>query len=243
MINKPTIALVTGAMGGIGLEICKALESKGYTVIGLYHKNYKSQNWNSDTKLDRLIQCDINDESSCSKVIGEIVSFYGKIDILVNVAGITRDVTFKKMSSTDWGDVIQTNLISLYNITHPVFNNMIDNKYGRIVNISSVNGHKGQFGQVNYSASKSGIYGFTKSLAFEGASKGITVNSISPGYIETSMTDAVPDSVLDSIKSQIPLRKLGTPSDIARTVLFLVDVDASYITGEDINVNGGLFMV
>lgn len=130
------------------------------------------------------------------------------------------------MSPSDWNDVIKTNLISLYNIIHPVFNRMVDNQYGRIVNISSVNGHKGQFGQVNYSTSKSGMYGFTKSLAFEGASKGITVNSISLGYIGTSMTEAIPVSVLNNIKSQIPLGRLGKPSDIARAVLFLVDEDA-----------------
>lgn len=242
MINKPRVAVVTGAMGGIGLDICNTLGSKGYTVVGLYNK-HKIDEWNNHSNLDKLIQCDINNINSCDDAVNEIINEYGRIDILVNVAGITRDSTFKKMSFTDWNQVIQTNLIALYNITHPIFSHMLSNQYGRVVNISSVNGHKGQFGQVNYSAAKAGIYGFTKSLALEGASKGVTVNSISPGYIETKMTVAVPVVVLDKIKSQIPLGSLGKPNDVSRTVVFLVDDDASYITGEDINVNGGLLMV
>jgi len=242
MTNKK-IALVTGAMGGIGLSICKHLDAEGYVVIGLYHKKYSLEGWVTQFNPANLFQCDINDEAACVEVINKILITYGTLDILVNVAGVTRDVMFKKMSSLDWNYVITTNLTSLYNITQPVFNQMVSNKYGRIVNISSVNGHKGQFGQVNYATAKAGIYGFTKSLALEGALKGVTVNSISPGYIHTAMTDVVPSNVLDSIKAQIPLGKLGKPEDIARTVLFLVDEKSYYITGEDINVNGGLYMV
>ena len=243
MINKARVAVVTGAMGGIGLDICKTLGNKGYTVVGLYNSKYNIEEWNGHSNLDKLIQCDINNTNYCDDAVTEIINRYGRIDILVNVAGITRDSTFKKMPFTDWNQVIQTNLIALYNITHPIFSHMLSNKYGRIVNISSVNGHKGQFGQVNYVAAKAGIYGFTKSLALEGSSKGVTVNSVSPGYIETQMTCVVPKTVLDKIKSQIPMGCLGKPSDVSRVVAFLVDEDASYITGEDINVNGGLVMV
>ena len=242
MINNTRIAVVTGAMGGIGLDICYTLKSEGYIVVGLYNK-HKNDELSNPSNFNKLIKCDINDANSCGVAVTEIIEEYGGIDILVNVAGITRDSTFKKMSFTDWNQVIQTNLIALYNITHPIFNHMMSNQYGRVVNISSVNGHKGQFGQANYAAAKAGIYGFTKSLALEGASKGVTVNSISPGYIETKMTEAVPVVVLDKIKSQIPLGRLGKPNDVSRTVVFLVNDGASYITGEDINVNGGLLMV
>ncbi|TMS60474.1 3-oxoacyl-ACP reductase [Pseudoalteromonas sp. S3173] len=243
MKNRSRVVVVTGAMGGIGLEICKTLGSKGFIVIGIYNNQYKEAEWINHSNLDELIQCDINDTSVCNDTVTQIINKYGRIDALVNVAGITLDTTFKNMSFSDWNQVLQTNLVALYNITHPIFINMLSNKFGRIVNISSVNGHKGQFGQVNYAAAKAGIYGFTKSLALEGAAKGITVNSISPGYIETSMTAVIPEVVLTKIKSQIPLGELGKPSDVSRTVAFLVDDDASYITGEDINVNGGLVMV
>ena len=158
MINNTRIAVVTGAMGGIGLDICYTLKSEGYIVVGLYNK-HKNDDWSSLSCFNKLIQCDINNTNSCDVAVTEIIEEYGGIDILVNVAGITRDSTFKKMSFTDWSQVIQTNLIALYNITHPIFNHMMSNQYGRIVNISSVNGHKGQFGQVNYAAAKAGIYG------------------------------------------------------------------------------------
>lgn len=243
MNNRTSVVIVTGAMGGIGGDICKSLVNEGYKVVGLYNNSYDPSEWIAHSSIESLIRCNINDSAECDSVVARIISEFGCIDVLVNVAGITRDSTFKNMSFSEWNQVLHTNLVALYNITHPVFKHMLSNNYGRIINISSVNGHKGQFGQVNYAAAKSGIYGFTKSLALEGATKGITVNSISPGYIETSMTDVIPENVLDNIKSKIPLRRLGKPSDVSRVVSFLAHYDSSYITGEDINVNGGLLMV
>ena len=230
MQNKVQVAVVTGAMGGIGAEICKSLRESGYVVIGLYNKSYNPS----------LSDCD---QSNGENTVSQIIASHGHISILVNVAGITRDSSFKKMTYEQWNEVLQVNLVGLFNITNPIFKHMSDNHYGRIVTISSVNGHKGQFGQVNYSSSKAGIFGFTKSLALEGARNGVTVNSISPGYIETPMTASMPLKALESITSDIPVGRLGKPSDVARAVNFLVDRNASYITGADININGGLVMV
>ena len=243
MQNKVQVAVVTGAMGGIGAEICKSLRESGYVVIGLYNKSYNPSLSDCDQSNGENIHCDILDYELCQNTVSQIIASHGHISILVNVAGITRDCSFKKMTYEQWNGVLQVNLVGLFNITNPIFKHMSDNQYGRIVTISSVNGHKGQFGQVNYSSSKAGIFGFTKSLALEGARNSVTVNSISPGYIETPMTASMPLKALESITSDIPVGRLGKPSDVARAVNFLVDRNASYITGADININGGLVMV
>lgn len=236
------IALVTGGTRGIGEAICGALQEKGYTVIANYAGNDASAAAFSERTGIPVIKFDVSDFDATRDKILEIEDRFGPLDILVNNAGITRDRTLHRMDPNHWKQVIETNLGSCFNTCHAVINGMRERKFGRIVNIGSINGQAGQYGQVNYAAAKSGIHGFTKALAQEGAAFGITVNAVAPGYIDTDMVRAVPADVLKKIIAGIPVGRLGQPSDIARTVVFLVSDDASFITGSTISVNGGQHM-
>lgn len=244
------VALVTGALGGIGTAICRALLDGGYHVLATYtpraDQANRGENWAKEENLDinnlTFIETNLTDHASASQAISQAIEKAGRIDVLVNNAGITRDTTFKKMSFEQWSEVINTNLLSLFTTTQPVFNKMLEQKSGRIVSISSINGLKGQFGQANYSATKAGIIGFSKALAQEGAKSGVTVNVVAPGYTGTKMVMAVPEKVLESIKAGIPMNRLALPEEIAAAVMYLVSDGASYVTGETINVNGGQYM-
>lgn len=246
MASKDRVAVVTGGIGGIGTSISKRLKSNGAKVIAVSYETDADmiKSWQSEhgTEDIEVVSADVSSESSAQQMVNEIIEKYGKVDILVNCAGITRDTTFKKMTSEQWEAVINTNLNSVYYVTQPLWNNMIDNNFGRVINISSVNGQRGQFGQTNYSAAKAGMHGFTMALSYEGAAKGVTVNTISPGYVETPMTLAMRDDVRDAIISGIPMRRMGTPEEIAAAVAFLADDESTYITGANLPVNGGLFI-
>lgn len=245
-MNK-RIALVSGGMGGIGTAICKALADAGCTVVTTYSRPGKEQAWTSDMKglgYDvHAIQCDVTDFDACQAAVARITAEIGPIDILVNNAGITRDGTFRKMGKPDWDAVISTNLDSLFNLCKPVVDGMTDRGFGRIINISSINGQKGQFGQTNYSAAKAGMHGFTMALAQEVARKGVTVNTISPGYIGTDMVMAVPEDVRNKIVANIPVGRLGKPEEIAGLVAYLASDLAAFITGADLAINGGQHMM
>jgi acetoacetyl-CoA reductase len=242
------IALVTGAMGGIGTEICRQLVEDGYQVLATHRpgKEDVAKQWLAEESFDsvklNLLALDVTDSASCVETLKQVMQDYGTIDVLVNNAGITRDSAFKRMTFDKWNDVISTNLNSLFNVTQPVFNPMCEKGSGRIINISSINGLKGQFGQANYAAAKAGMIGFSKSLALESARSGVTVNVIAPGYTATPMVTAIKDEILDTIKAQIPLRRLATPQEIAKAVSYLASDDAAYITGETLNINGGQYM-
>lgn len=236
------VALVTGGTRGIGEAICSALLGKDYTVIANYAGNDVSAAEFSERTGIPVVKFDVSDFESTKVKIREIEDRHGPLEILVNNAGITRDRTLHRMDPIQWKQVIETNLGSCFNTCHAVINGMRERKFGRIVNIGSINGQAGQYGQVNYAAAKSGIHGFTKALAQEGAAFGITVNAVAPGYIDTDMVRAVPADVLTKIIAGIPVGRLGQPEDIARTVVFLVSDDASFITGSTISVNGGQHM-
>lgn len=248
--TQKKVALVTGALGGIGTDICHALINDGYHVIATYTPSKdgsdRGADWLKQENLDAqnvtFIATDLTEHESATQAISEAIDKAGRIDVLVNNAGITRDGTFKKMSFEQWSVVLDTNLKSLFTTTQPVFNKMLEQKSGRIINISSVNGVKGQFGQANYSAAKAGIIGFTKALAQEGAKVGITVNVIAPGYTGTKMVMAVPEKVLESIKSGIPMGRLAEPKEIAAAVMYLASEGAAFVTGATININGGQYM-
>lgn len=246
---KGKVALVTGGMGGIGTAICQQLHEEGARVIATYNRNGDHQAakaWQLEQyKLGYDIgikYVDVADFKICSEMVAEIESEFQAIDILVNNAGITRDVQLSKMDLTQWEEVLKTNLDGIFNVTRHVINGMISRFYGRIINISSINGQKGQFGQSNYSAAKAGMHGFTKSLAQEVANRCITVNTVSPGYIETSMVMAVPEMVREKIIKQIPVGRLGKPEEVARVVAFLAANASSFITGSLIAVNGGQYL-
>ncbi|MGR9106677.1 MAG: acetoacetyl-CoA reductase [Gammaproteobacteria bacterium] len=242
------VALVTGGIGGIGSEICRALIEQGRKVYAahLLSESEKAAEWKKEMAVSgyevNILPVDVSSFDSCAEMVKKIEAEAGPVAILVNCAGITRDTTLRKMDPDFWRSVIDVNLNSVYNVTRQVINGMLEAGFGRIVNISSVNGQKGQFGQTNYSASKAGIHGFTMALAQETAKKGITVNSVSPGYIETSMTAAVPEDVRNAIVATIPAGRMGRPREIAHTVAFLAADDTTYITGANIPVNGGLYM-
>ncbi|TNC91270.1 acetoacetyl-CoA reductase [Thalassolituus sp.] len=243
------IALVTGGTGGIGSAICKKLADDGYRVIAGYYSggnHEKAQRFQEEMAAQgydiALAFGNITEWESCEACVEGIKRDFGAIDILVNNGGITRDSTLKKMSKDQWVDVINTDLTSVFYMTRMVINDMINNNYGRIINISSVNGEKGQFGQANYSAAKAGMHGFTKAVAQEVASKGVTVNTISPGYIATSMIMEVPEEIREGIRKGIPVGRFGTPEDIARVVSFLAHEDAGFITGTNVSANGGQYM-
>ena len=236
------VALVTGGTRGIGEAISVALKAAGYTVVANYGGNDEAAKAFTERTGILARKFDVGDYEAVQREIGDIQSEVGPIDVLVNNAGITRDGTMAKMTPDRWNDVLRTNLSSCFNTCHAVIGGMRERDFGRIVNIGSVNGQAGQYGQVNYASAKSGIHGFTKALALEGASKHITVNAVAPGYVETDMVRAVPEEVLKKIIRTIPMGRLGIPEDIARSVLFLVADDADYITGSTLSINGGQHM-
>ena len=242
------VALVTGGMGGLGEAVCIKLAALGYTVVTTYSPgNTKVDAWLATTRdmgYDFIaVPCDVSDYDSAQACVAAIEKDHGPVDVLVNNAGITRDMTFKKMGKTDWDAVMSTNLDSVFNMTKPVCDGMVERGWGRIINISSVNGQKGAFGQTNYSAAKAGMHGFTKSLALEVARKNVTVNTISPGYIGTKMVMAIPQEVLDTkIIPQIPMARLGKPEEVAGLVAYLASDEAAFVTGANISINGGQHM-
>ncbi len=236
------VALVTGGTRGIGEAISIGLKEKGYTVAANYAGNDDAANAFADKNGIKVYKFDVSDFAASEAGVAQIEKDLGPVDVLVNNAGITRDGTLHKMGPEQWQAVIQTNLSSCYNLCHAVIGGMRERNFGRIVNIGSVNGQAGQYGQVNYAAAKSGIHGFTKALAQEGASKGITVNAIAPGYVETDMVRAVPANVLEKIVAKIPVGRLGQAKDIARGVEFLVADEAGFITGATLSINGGQHM-
>ncbi|MBF9003402.1 MULTISPECIES: SDR family oxidoreductase [Vibrio] len=242
------VALITGATGGIGSAISSQLINDGFKVIATYIKpmydhsvEWVKEKGFSDDQI-RLLELDVTKVDECQATLTKLLEEEGSVDVLVNTAGITRDAQFKKMTADDWQAVINTNLNSVFNVTHPIFPSMLEKKSGRIVNITSVNGIKGQFGQTNYSAAKAGMIGFTKALALEGAKYGVTVNAVAPGYTATPMVAKMREDVLDAIKAEIPMKRLATPEDIANAVAYLVSDAGAYITGETLSVNGGLYM-
>jgi acetoacetyl-CoA reductase len=237
------VAVVTGGTRGIGAAVSRALKAAGYEVAATYHSNDRAaQEFKAETGV-HVYKWDVSKYEDCAAGLAQVAKHLGPVDVLVNNAGITKDGMFHKMTSDQWYGVINTNLNSLFNMSRPVIEGMRERGFGRIINISSVNGQKGQMGQTNYSAAKAGDIGFTKALAQENANKGVTVNAICPGYIATEMVKAVPKDVLEkSILPQIPLRRLGEPEEIARCVVFLAADDAGFITGSTISANGGQLM-
>ncbi|MDB9863057.1 acetoacetyl-CoA reductase [Litorivicinus sp.] len=243
------IALVTGGTGGIGTSICRELKTHGFIVVAGYNaggNHDKAKAWQEEQREDGyeldIAYGDVSDAESSKQCIDGIVKRYGNIHCLVNNAGITRDSTFRKMTLEQWDQVMNANLRSVFNITRLVINGMLEEKWGRIINISSVNGQKGQFGQANYAAAKAGMHGFTKSLAQEVGSRGVTVNTISPGSIMTAMVSAIGDDILEQIASTIPVGRLGNPDEIAYAVSFLASTRAGFITGSNLAINGGQHM-
>ena len=238
------VALVTGGTRGIGEAISKALKDAGYKVAANYAGNDEAAAKFTEATGIPTYKWSVADYEACAAGIARVEADLGPIEVLVNNAGITRDAMFHKMTPAQWKEVIDTNLTGVFNMTHPIWTGMRDRKFGRIVNISSINGQKGQAGQANYSAAKAGDPGFTKALAQEGARAGITVNAICPGYIGTEMVRAIDEKVLaERIIPQIPVGRLGEPEEIARIVVFLASDDAGFITGSTVSANGGQFFV
>ena len=242
------VALITGGMGGLGEAICIKMAALGYKVVTTYSPgNAKAADWlknmNNMGYGFMAYPCDVTDFDSAKACVEAVTQEVGPVDVLVNNAGITRDMTFKKMTKADWDAVMATNLDSAFNMTKQVMDGMVERKWGRVVNVSSVNGQKGAFGQTNYSAAKAGMHGFTKALALEVAKQGVTVNTISPGYIGTKMVTAIPQEILDSkILPQIPVNRLGKPEEIAGLVAYLASDEAAFVTGANISINGGQHM-
>lgn len=236
------VAVVTGGTRGIGEAISLALKEKGYKVAATYAGNDDAARAFSERHGISVYKFDVADFEQCQAAIAKIEAELGPVEVLVNNAGITRDGTIHKMDRQAWDAVIDTNLGSCFNMCRCVIDGMRARNFGRIVNIGSINGQAGQYGQVNYAAAKSGIHGFTKALAQEGAGKGITVNAIAPGYIDTDMVRAVPPNVLEKIVAKVPVGRLGKASEIARGVLFLVDDEGGFITGSTLSINGGQHM-
>ena len=240
------VALVTGGTGGIGTAICKKLADMGHKVATNYRNEEKARAWQDKMKAEgydfTLVKGDVGTPEEAAAMVKQVEEKLGPVEILVNNAGITRDGTFHKMSADQWGDVINTNLNSVFNVTRPVIDGMRERKWGRIIQISSINGLKGQYGQANYAAAKAGMHGFTISLARENAKLGITVNTVSPGYVATDMVMAVPEEVRAKIAADIPTGRLGKPEEIAYGVGFLADEQASWITGSNLDINGGHHM-
>jgi acetoacetyl-CoA reductase len=240
------VALITGGTGGIGTAIVQRMADLGHTVATNYRNDDKAAAWRDKLTAAgydvTLVKGDVSSAEQAETLVREVEKQAGPIDILVNNAGITRDATFHKMSADQWNDVINTNLNSVYNMTRPVIEGMRERKWGRIVQISSINGQKGQYGQANYAAAKAGMHGFTISLAQENAKFGITVNTVSPGYIGTEMVMAVPEHVRDKIVAQIPTGRLGRPEEIAYAVAFFVSDEAGWVTGANLAANGGQYM-
>jgi NAD(P)-dependent dehydrogenase (short-subunit alcohol dehydrogenase family) len=239
------VALVTGGIRGIGLAIGERLMNRGVKIAAGYSSNRDAAQQFADKYADRGVsihQGNIGSNKDCERVIAEVLERHGQLDILVNNAGVTVDKTMRKMSPEEWDHVIHVNLSGAFYLSRAILQNMLDRSYGRIINISSVIGSSGAFGQANYASAKSGLFGLTMSMALETASKGITVNSVTPGYISTDMTAAVPGNVMDKLISRIPVGRLGEPNEVARVVEFLADPESGYITGQVYPVNGGLYM-
>lgn len=242
------IALVTGGTGGIGSCICRQLSADGFTVVANYiaHEGEKAQDWLTTERAAgrdvHLAMGDVSDYESCVAMMAKVKADVGTVSVLVNNAGITKDGMFKKMPLENWMAVLNVNLNSVFNVTRQVVDDMLAGGWGRVINISSINGQKGQFGQTNYSAAKAGMHGFTKALAQETAAKGITVNTISPGYIGTEMVMAVKEEVRNQIIAGIPVGRLGKPEEIAKLVSYLASEDAAFVTGANIAINGGQHM-
>jgi acetoacetyl-CoA reductase len=241
------VAFVTGGMGGIGTAICRRLGRNGNKVVAGCLPGYEPKNeWLSALRAEGVdayaAEGNVEDYDSCAEMFYRVRSTVGAVEILVNAAGITRDGVFKRMSPNDWYSVINTNLNSVFNVTRQVIEGMMDRGWGRIINISSVNALKGQFGQTNYSAAKAGMHGFSKALAQEVVKKGVTVNTISPGYVDTDMVRAMKPEVLEQVIGQIPMGRLARPDEIAGLVAYLASEDAGYVTGANISINGGLHM-
>lgn len=242
------IAIVTGGTGGIGTAICQRLASD-YQVIACYFKqgrHAEAEQWQAEQKklgfdID-IIYADVVEFADCDKVASSIMERYGSIDVLINNAGITCDTSLRKMTSEQWHHVIDSNLTSVFNMTRNVIPYMLEKSYGRIITISSINGRKGQFGQCNYASSKAALFGFTKSLALEVAAKGVTVNTVSPGYIETPMLTSMKEEVLNAIKAGIPIGRLGYPREVADAIAFLAAPESGFITGANLDINGGQYM-
>jgi acetoacetyl-CoA reductase len=248
MANRKRVALVTGGMGGLGEAICIKLAALGYAVVTTYSpSNTTAREWLQTMRVQGFdfyaYACDVTDWESCQACVRKVAAEIGPVDVLVNNAGITRDMTFRRMDKINWDAVIHANLDSCFNMAKQVCDGMVDRGWGRVINISSVNGQKGAFGQTNYSAAKAGMHGFTKALALEVARKGVTVNTISPGYIGTKMVTAIPKEVLDSkIIPQIPIGRLGKPEEVAGLVAYLASEEAAFVTGANIAINGGQHM-
>ncbi len=242
------VAVVTGGMGGLGESISTKMAEAGYKVVVTFSpSNTKHKEWLEDMKKRGYAfgayPVDVADYDDCAAACAKIRKDFGHIDILVNNAGITRDMTFKKMAKADWDAVMRTNLDSCFNMTKQVMDPMVEKNWGRVINVASVNGQKGAFGQTNYSAAKAGIHGFTKALALEVARKGVTINTISPGYIGTKMVTAIPKEILDSkILPQIPVGRLGKPDEVAGLIIYLCSEEAAFVTGANISINGGQHM-
>jgi acetoacetyl-CoA reductase len=242
------IAVITGGTGGLGATISTKLHDRGYSVVITYSPgNVKIRETLAEFKSRgydfKAYGVDVSDFDACQACVGKIRDEVGPVDILINNAGITRDMTFRKMGRVDWDTVMDTNLGSVFNMTKPVCDGMVERGWGRIINVSSVNGSKGAFGQTNYAAAKAGMHGFTKALALEVARKGVTVNTISPGYIGTKMVTAIPKEVLDTkILPQIPVGRLGRPEEVAGLIIYLCSDEAAFVTGANIAINGGQHM-
>ncbi len=240
------VALVTGGTGGIGTAICKRLVQLGHRVATNYRNETKARAWQTQMQAEgfeiALAEGDVADPDSAAAMVAAIERQLGPVEVLVNNAGITRDTTFHRMTADQWRDVIDTNLNSCFNVTRPIIEGMRERKWGRIIQISSINGLKGQYGQANYAAAKAGMHGFTISLARENARLGITVNTVSPGYVATDMVMAVPEEVRAKIVADIPTGRLGKPEEIAYAVAFLVSDEAAWITGSNLDINGGHHM-
>ena len=247
-MSNTRVVLVTGGMGGLGETISTKMADAGYKVAVTYSPgNNKHAEWVAGMKERgydiAAVPCDVADLDSCTQAVAEVVAKVGPVDVLVNNAGITRDMTFKKMDKVNWDAVMRTNLDSLFNMSKQVVDAMADRGWGRVINVSSVNGSKGAFGQTNYSAAKAGVHGFSKALALEVAKKGVTVNTISPGYIGTKMVTAIPKDVLDSkILPHIPVGRLGKPEEVAGLIIYLASDEAAFVTGANIAINGGQHM-
>jgi acetoacetyl-CoA reductase len=242
------IAVISGGMGGLGEIISTKMADAGYQVVVTYSPSNKtSAEWLGEMEAKgynfKAFPCDVGDFDSSKACVARVVSEVGPVDILINNAGITKDTTFRKMDKASWDAVIRTNLDSVFNLTKQVYDGMMDRGWGRIINVASVNGSKGAFGQTNYAAAKAGMHGFTKSLALESAKKGVTVNTISPGYIGTKMVTSIPKEVLDSkILPQIPIARLGKPEEVAGLIIYLCSEEAAFVTGANIAINGGQHM-
>ncbi|NYT63659.1 acetoacetyl-CoA reductase [Alcaligenaceae bacterium] len=244
---KQRTALVTGGMGGLGTAIARTLHDAGYTVLVTHTPDStRAEAWLAQQTAAGYsffaYGVDITDDVMCESMAEKIHADGYQVDILINNAGITRDGTFRKMSKLNWDAVLRTNLDSLYNVTRPLIDSMLERGWGRIVNVSSINGTKGQFGQTNYSAAKAGVHGFTKALAQEVARKGVTVNTVSPGYLATEMVTSVPENILDQIVSGIPIGRLGKPDEIAGLIAFIVSDAGAFMTGSNVSMNGGQHM-